>query len=294
MSVAASPWQAARPRIAYALPWLIGVGPATVLVIGLLVVPTAGLLARSFARFDPLRGMVPGFTLHNYLAIVGESLYLEVLANTLRIAGLVTAACLALGYPVAWFMARARGGLAAACAAIVVAPLFVSVVIRGFGWMVLLARQGLVNQALLATGLVQERRQFLYTDPAVVIGLVHIFVPFMILPIASVLRGLDPALEEAAANLGADRLRVFLRVILPLSLPGVMAGAVLVYAHAIAAFVLPAMLGSIKTKLMATMLYQQVLVAGNVPFGAALAVVLVATTLLLLVLVYRLFGVRAW
>lgn len=294
MSVVAERLQAARPRVARSLPWVVAIGPAAVVVIVLLVVPSTALFLLSFARFEPLRGIVYTFTLQNYLAIAQSSLYVEVTLHTLRMAGLVTLACLALGYPIAYFMARSKSRLAAVCAALVVAPLFVSVVIRGFGWMVLLAREGVVNQVLVAVGVFAERQQFLYTDPAVLIGLVHILSPFMILPIASVLRGIEPALEEAALNLGATRWGVFRFVVLPLSVPGIMAGAILVYSHAIAAFVLPAMLGSIQTKLMATMLYQQVLVAGNLPFGAALAAVLVATTFLLLALVYRFFGVRPW
>jgi len=294
VSVVAERLQAARPRAARSLPWVVAIGPAAVVVIVLLVVPSTALFLLSFVRFDPLRGIVYSFTLENYLAIARSSLYLQVTLHTLRMAGLVTLACLVLGYPIAYFMARSKSRLAALCAALVVAPLFVSVVIRGFGWMVLLAREGVVNQALVAVGVFAERQQFLYTDPAVLIGLVHILSPFMILPIASVLRGVEPALEEAALNLGATRWGVFRFVVLPLSVPGIMAGAILVYSHAIAAFVLPAMLGSIQTKLMATMLYQQVLVAGNLPFGAALATVLVATTFLLLALVYRFFGVRPW
>jgi len=294
VSVVAERLQAARPRAARSLPWVVAIGPAAVVVIVLLVVPSTTLFLLSFVRFEPLRGIVYTFTLENYLAIARSSLYLQVTLHTLRMAGLVTLACLVLGYPIAYFMARSKSRLAALCAALVVAPLFVSVVIRGFGWMVLLAREGVVNQALVAVGVFAERQQFLYTDPAVLIGLVHILSPFMILPIASVLRGVEPALEEAALNLGATRWGVFRFVVLPLSVPGIMAGGILVYSHAIAAFVLPAMLGSIQTKLMATMLYQQVLVAGNLPFGAALATVLVATTFLLLALVYRFFGVRPW
>ena len=294
MSVVAERLQAARPRVARSLPWVVAIGPAVVVVMVLLVVPSTTLFLLSFVRFEPLRGIVYTFTLENYLAIARSSLYLQVTLHTLRMAGLVTLACLVLGYPIAYFMARSKSRLAALCAALVVAPLFVSVVIRGFGWMVLLAREGVVNQALVAVGVFAERQQFLYTDPAVLIGLVHILSPFMILPIASVLRGVEPALEEAALNLGATRWGVFRFVVLPLSVPGIMAGGILVYSHAIAAFVLPAMLGSIQTKLMATMLYQQVLVAGNLPFGAALATVLVATTFLLLALVYRFFGVRPW
>ncbi len=281
-------------RLARAWPWAAAVGPATALVVVLLVVPSGALLLLSVSPFDPLLGIQPGVALENYAEVVRNPLYLEVLLHTLRVAALVTTGTLVLGYPVAYFMARSRGPLVLVCTALVVAPLFVSVVIRGFGWMVLLAKQGVLNTALLGAGLIGERQQFLYTDGAVLVGLVHILAPFMILPIASVLRGVPKALEEAAENLGAGRAAVFRRVVLPLSVPGIMAGAILVYSHAIAAFVLPAMLGSIQTKLMATMLYQQVLVIGNVPFGAALAMVLVATTFALFGLVYKVFGVRPW
>jgi putative spermidine/putrescine transport system permease protein len=283
-----------RSPAALGVPWALAAGPAVAVVVVLLVVPSGGLLLLSLARFEPTRGIVYALTGENYLAIVRSPLYLEVIVNTLRMALIVTVGTLLLGYPVAYFMARSRSRLAGACAAIVVAPLFVSVVIRGFGWMVLLSRHGVVNRALVRLDVLGEPRQFLYTDTAVVIGLIHILCPFMILPIASVLRGIPPALEEAAWSLGADGFRVFRWVVLPLSVPGVMAGSILVYSHTIAAFVLPAMLGSIQTKLMATMLYQQVLVVGNVPLGAALAAVLVAMTFVLLTLVYRLFGVRPW
>lgn len=292
------PGGASRPAASVALPpalgQAVGVAPAVVFVVGLLVVPSGALLLRSFAEFDPVTRSSRGITLGNYAAVVLNPVHLEVLLNTLRLAGIVTLTCLVLGYPIAYFMARSRSRSATLCAGLVVAPLFVSVVIRAFGWMVLLARQGPVNDALVATGVLVERRQFLYTELAVVIGLVHILCPFMILPVASVLRGIDPALEEAARNLGAGRLGVLRWVIVPLSMPGVMAGVLLVYSHAIAAFVLPAMLGSIRTKLMATMLYEQVLVVGNVPLGGALAAVLVAVTFFLFWLVYRCFGIRAW
>lgn len=277
-----------------ALPWLTAVGPGTVFVVVFLVIPSSALLLLSLAGFDPSQGIVYRPTLQHYLEVMRNPLYLGVMLNTLWMAATVTLGCLVLGYPVAYFMARSRSRLTAVCAVLLVAPLFVSVVIRAFGWMVLLAKQGVVNHALVGLGLLREPQQFLYTDTAVLVGLIHVLSPFMILPILSVLRGIPPSLGEAASNLGASRWQVLIKVTLPLSVPGIMAGVILVYSHTIAAFVLPAMLGSIQTKLMATMLYQQVLVAGNVPFGASLAAVLVAMTFVLFFVVYRIFGVRAW
>ena len=166
--------------------------------------------------------------------------------------------------------------------AVTVLPLFVSVVVRSFGWIVLLGRQGPVSRMLAASGLSEGPVRMLNTTGAVTLGMVHILLPLMVLPIAAVLRGVDPQLEEAALSLGASRLRVFATVVLPLSLPGITAGCLLVMAHVIGAFILPALIGSDQMRLMATMIYEQVMVVGNVPFGSALALLLVAAALMLL------------
>lgn len=281
-------------RVAYTLPWLVAVGPAALFTLLLLGIPSLVLLVLSVAEYRPPGGVILALSLANYARIFRDPFYLEVALNTLRVGAIVTLAALVFGYPIAYFLARSRSRLAAMMTGLVIAPLFVSVVIRSFGWMVLLARQGIVNSALLGLGFLHTRQQFLFTDAAVVIGLVHILSPFMILPITAVLRGIDPAIEEAARNLGAGDLAVMRWIVLPLSLPGVVAGATLVYAMTISAFILPAMLGSIETKLMATLLYQQVLVIADIPMGAALAVGLVAMTLLMFWAINRIFGIRAW
>lgn len=273
---------------------LVAVGPATLLVVALLVIPSAVLLEQSLRHYDPAAQTIGGFTLENYIRVLSDRLYLDVLFNTLRLSAIVTLACLFLGYPIAYFIAHSRSRFAPLVAGLVLIPLFVSVVIRSFGWMVLLAKSGPLNEILLSMRVIGQPLQLLYTDVAVIVGLVHILAPFMILPIASVLRGIDPALEEAARNLGASDIAVLRRVIIPLSAPGIMAGVVLVYAHSIAAFVLPAMLGSIRMRLVATTLYQQILTVGDVPLGSALAIVLIAMTLALFWLVYRFFGIKPW
>jgi putative spermidine/putrescine transport system permease protein len=268
----ATPRVTGRPRA------LAATSPAVLYVGALLVVPFVLLVYISLHRGDPVTVWTGSFTLHNYAQLVRSPVYADSLVGTARLAAVVTLLCLLLGYPVAYFIARSRSHFVPLVTAVVVIPLFVSVVVRSFGWMVLLGREGSVNDLLLALGLTAERQQLLYTEGAVGVGLVHILIPLMILPIASVLRGIDTALEDAARSLGAPGHRVFSTVILPLSLPGVAAGSVLVFSHVIAAFVLPALIGSERVKLMATMIYQQVMVVGNVPLGAALGVVMVIAT----------------
>lgn len=266
--------------------------PSVAYVGALLVVPFLFLLYISVQDVDPFLAEHSSFTLRHYARIATSPLYRDSLLGTLQLGVMVTLLSLLLGYPVAMFIAQSGSRFGLFVMAVVILPLFVSVVVRSFGWMVLFGRQGLINQALVAFGLVERPVQLLYTQGAVTIGLVHILAPLMILPIASVLRGLDPMLPEAARSLGASRLRVFLTVTLPLSLPGVAAGCVLVLAHVIAAFVLPALIGSDRLRLMATMIYQQVMVANEVPLGSALAVVMVAATFALLVASHLLL--RRW
>lgn len=261
---------------------LAPVAPALAYVVVLLVGPFLFLLWISVQEQDPLIAPHATFTLSHYGAIFANRLYAESLLGTLQLGISVTLITLVIGYPVAWFIAQSGSRLAGFVMVVVILPLFVSVVVRSFGWLVLLGRQGVVNQVLLALGLTDEPMRLLYTETAVTVGLVHILAPFMILPIASVLRGLDAAIPEAARSLGASWPKVFWTVILPLSLPGVAAGAVLVLAHVIAAFVLPALIGSDRVRLMATMIWQQAMAANNLPMAAALAVVMVAATFLLL------------
>lgn len=282
-----APAQRVRPaarRKESSRPMLTAVAPAALYVVALLLLPGILLVWLSFHEHDPVRGYKDALTLHNYVQLVSTSVYVDSLLGTFRFAAIVTLLSLVLGYPVAYFLARSGSYFVPLATAVVVIPLFVSVVVRSFGWLVLLGREGTINNLLVAMGVVSEPVQLLYTEGAVAMGLVHILVPLMILPVASVLRGIDRSLDDAARSLGASNARVFLTVVLPLSLPGVAAGTTLVFAHVIAAFVLPALIGSDRVKLMATMIYQQVMVVGNVPLGAALGVVMVVVTFALIAL----------
>lgn len=257
---------------------LTSVSPAIGYVFTLLVIPFLLLVYLSLHESDPVAGYKSIYTLHNYAQLVRGPVYVDSLIGTARLAAVVTAFSLLIGYPIAYFIARSRSHFVPIVTAVVVVPLFVSVVVRSFGWMVLLGREGTINNLLSALGLASEPLQLLYTESAVAVGLVHILIPLMILPVASVLRGIDASLDDAARSLGASGRRAFWTVVFPLSLPGVAAGCVLVFSHAIAAFVLPALIGSERVKLVATMIYQQVMVVGNVPLGAALAVAMVIAT----------------
>ncbi len=187
--------------------------PAGLYVTVLLVLPVLALGWISLHRADDSGGLAAGLTLANYGRIFGGRLYLEGLAGTLRMGLGVTVLTLLAGYPVALFIARSGSRLVPLVVGAAALPLFVSVVVRSFGWMVVLGRQGPLNALLIALGAIHSPIRLLNTTGAVVVGLVHILLPLMILPLAAVLRGVDRQLDEAALSLGASRLRVFATVV---------------------------------------------------------------------------------
>jgi len=251
--------------------------PATLYTFALLVVPFLFLVWLSLHDYDATTGYGNIYTLRNYLHLAQYQSYIESLVGTAKLGVVVTVLAVIVGYPIAYYIARSGSRFVPLVTAVVVMPMFVSVVVRGFGWMVLLGRDGPLNQLLVTLHVIRTPAQFLYGWSAIVVSLVHVEVPLAILPIASVLRGIDAALDDAARSLGASGPRVFLTIVFPLSLPGVAAGGLLVFSHAIAAFILPALLGSEHIKLMSTMIYQQIMSIGNVPLGAALGVVMVVS-----------------
>lgn len=232
----------------------------------------------------------PGLTLANYARFLGDPFYLATLRATLSLGLAVTLLAVALGYPVAYGLARGRHRWKAVLRLCVVAPLLVSVVIRTYGWIVLLANNGVVNQTLRALGLVEEPVRFMFTHAGVTIGLVHFALPVAILSLVGVIEGIDPSLEEAARGLGASRSQTFLRVTLPLTLPGVAAGATLVFALTAAAFVTPALMGGPSLIVLSTLIYQLMTVTLEWGFGAAVAAILLVVTVGLLLLAHRGLG----
>ena len=256
--------------------------PALALVTVFIAAPYLNIVVMSLRSPSNVQAFGPGFTLTNYVRVLSDRLYLGLLGDTMIYAAVSVLFSLLLAYPTALHLARTQSRYRGLLYAAVLSPLLTGVVIRCFGWIVLLASQGLINDGLRQLGLGPV--QFLYRPVGVIIALVHVFLPFMILPIMNAIEAIDPRLEEAARTLGASRAAVFRRVILPLSMPGVQSGVILVFVLAASAYVIPMLLGGGRVQTMATVIVQQLLGGFLWPFGAALALVLSAVIALLLVI----------
>lgn len=230
--------------------------------------------------------------LSHYVRLLGDRYYLVVVAQTFGLGAAVTAITLVLGYPVALSLARARGRAKAFGLLMLIAPLLVSIIVRSYGWLVVLGRSGLVNRLLLSAGVVGEPLDLVHNWTGVVIGLTHVLLPFMVLPIASVLEGLDPALEEAARVHGATPWRTFRSVVFPLSLEGVATGSVLTFMLTIGSFVTVLLLGGKGTMVLPLLVYQEVTVTSDWGFASAIATVLLVIALFLLWVQVRFLQVR--
>ena len=255
--------------------WVFLTGPYALFLLVLMLVPFANIAMYSLHPYSPTKVFLPELTIDNYLKIF-DLYYVRLFGRTLRLGLITTAICVVLGYPLAYCLARAKPRRQAVGLFLLIMPLMVSAVIRVFGWIVILGRKGLVNQGLVALGL--EPIKLLYTETAVVIGLVNIFVPFMVLPIMASIERISPSLEEAARNLGADWYRMFWRMILPLSLPGLISGCLLVYSLSISAFVTPALMGNPRERMAGQQIYDEVLVSFNWPGASSLSLTLVLLT----------------
>lgn len=235
--------------------------------------PMLSMLLYSFWRVADYQ-IVADFTLRNYQKI-GGNLYVNVLLATIRLSIYVTVLSLLIGYPVAYFLARKVRRFKLTLLLLVILPLWTSYLVRTYAWMLILGTQGVVNQALMALGLIEAPLSWLlYSDFAVTIALVHIYMPYVILPLYAVLEKLDPSLLEAAWDLGGGKMQTFLRVILPLSLPGVVSGCLFVFIPSMGAFVTPELLGGTRSIMIGSIIAQQFGVAFEYPFGSALALTL--------------------
>ncbi len=256
---------------------LLLIAPTVGLLVGFLVIPYLNMVVMSFRTPSTSQVFAPGYTFANYLKAIFDPdfYYLRVLRDTMALGVMTSAICLVLGYPVAYHLARTPSRFKGILYAFILSPLLVGVVVRCYGWMIILGNNdGLINNILRDLGLIQTPIQLMYNTFGVSVGLVHIFLPFMILPILGAIQSVDPALEEAAQSLGATRLKTMLRVVFPLSLPGVQAGTLLVFVLTISAYVTPILLGGFKVVIMPTLVIQQLLDAMLWPFGAALAFIL--------------------
>ena len=258
--------------------------PAVLLAVPILIFlaifffyPAINLLFFSLLTQDAKGVVGPPHTLAHYTRFFEIDLYLRVFWNTLRISLVTSAFAIVLGYPVAIVMSRSGPIVSRTIALIVIAPLIVSVVVRSYGWQLILVNSpnGLLNWALMSIGIISEPLAILYSETAVVIGSLHVFFPMMVLPLASALGKIDPNLEDCARTLGAPWWKVFLRVTLPLSVPGLVAGFTLVFSLTAGSFVTPVILGGTTATMLGNLIEQQIFVVYDWPFGAAIAMVLV-------------------
>ncbi|MDQ1078148.1 ABC transporter permease [Pseudoroseomonas cervicalis] len=257
--------------------------PAGLLVFTLLVAPMLLLARISLNRFSPTELMVEATSAENYLRAIQDPYYQQVLLSTLGVALGCTLLALAIGFPAAYWLARMESRWKSLATILVLFPLLVGNVVRSAGWMALLGNEGAINAALRGLGLISAPLPLLYNAGSVVVGIVAVVLPYMILTLSAVIEGIPRQAEEAAANLGARPMTVFRRVVLPLALPGVAAGSVLVFILCMNAYATPVLLGGPQFKMMAPAVYDQFVRGNNWPFGAALAFILLAVTLVLTV-----------
>ena len=266
------------------MPWLI-LTPLLAWLMLFIVVPTIMLVVVSFAERDALGRVVYQFSFANY-ARAFNWVWLKVLAESVWYAFLTTVICMAMGYPVGYFIGRAPQRWRGVLLTLVMVPFWTSFLIRTYAWIAILSKEGLVNSLLVASGIFAEQVTLLYTPFAIVLGLVYNFLPFMILPIYTSVEKLDGAMIEAAYDLGAGPARAFSQVIIPLTSPGITAGALLVFIPSIAMFAITTLMGGGTNPTIGEVIFKQFTSGRNQPFGAALG------TLLLLIFVIALWFTR--
>lgn len=258
-------------------------GPALLVFLGLVIIPLGMTVLLSFYDWGQYKGIVPEFTLKNWIEVFTDSYFFEIFLRTFRIAILVTLASILIGVPEAYILNRMSPVWRSAFLLVVIGPLLVSVVARTLGWALLLGSTGLVNQGLIALGLITTPLEFMFTETGVVIVLIHVLIPFMILAVWASLQRLDPQIENAALSLGANRLTIWRRVILPQIVPGILSGSIIVFSLAASAFASPAIIGGRRLKVAATLAYDEFLNTLNWPLGAAVASLLLLALVLITV-----------
>ncbi|MGA3401823.1 MAG: ABC transporter permease [Acetobacteraceae bacterium] len=268
-----------RQRLA---PYLLS-APALAVLATLLVVPLVATALLSLHSFSLYKGIQNVYTFGNYADIFSDPYFYRIYARTFRIALIVTVLAVLLGAPEAYILNRMRDPWRRICLLLVLGPLFISIVSRTLGWALLFGSTGLVNQGMMAVGLIASPLQFMYSETGVVIALTHVLVPFVVISVWASLRRLDPHVENAAVSLGAGPPTVLRRILLPQVMPGILSGAIIVFALAASAFATPAIIGGRRLQVAATLAYDEFLNTLNWPLGAAIAVLLVVANVVIVV-----------
>ncbi len=262
--------------------WLLLISLPLLFLLTFYVYPISRMLMISL--FDP------EFTTKHYLHFFKAPAYFRILVETFKMSTSVTIICLILAYPVAYLLSQGPPRVSNILMVMVVLPFFTAILVRTYAWMVILGRNGLVNQLLMEIGLTAEPLRLMHNKIGVHVGMVHILLPFMILPLYTVMTGIDKNLKKAAENLGANPFQVFVNIFLPLSLPGVGGGCLLVFIIALGFYITPALLGGISDVMISTFIEIQVNQVVNWGFAAALAVILLTITLIIFSIYNRFFG----
>ena len=270
-------------------PWALS-APALLLFASLLLLPLAMTAVLSFNVLDYNTGVKNEYTLAHYLAIVTDEYYFTIFWRTFWVAGLTTLICLVIGAPEAYVLSRMRNPWRSIFLLVVLAPLLVSVVVRAFGWSMLLGPQGVLNQGLLFLGMGPVN--ILYTEAAVIVALVHVMLPFMVIPVWTSLQSLDPEVENAALSLSASHFTTLRRVVLPQVMPGILSGSLIVFGLSASAFAIPGLLGGRRLKMVATVVYDEYLHELNWPLGAAIALLLLLANLVVMLSYNRMLESR--
>lgn len=260
--------------------------PATIIVVVGYLLPSLLLVLMSFGVVPP-RWSPSQASTDNYARLLGDSYYLRVVGYTLFLGIVVSILTAVIAFPVGYYLARSRSRLTSLYAVLTFTPLAVGMNMVTLGWMIILGKTGFINSLLTQTGIVSDPLQLLYGWGAVIVAMIHVVFTFMVLPIEAVVRQIDPALEKAARTLGAGPIRTFFEVVIPLSLPGVAAGFLIVFLQVSGAFVLPLLLGGQSFTLMPIAIWEQMTVSSDRSFAATLSVALIVISIGVMILQMR-------
>lgn len=275
-----------RTRLKNALAPITMIGPTTVWLLLFLMIPLALVIGISFLTRNGYGGVSMVFSLDAYKELFTKE-YIKVFVSSFQLSLLTTIICLVVGYPFAYVIANSSEKVKPFLVLLLMLPFWINSMIRIYGWNTILRSSGIVNNALISLGIIKIPLELLYTDGAVLLGMVYDLLPFTVLPIYTSIEKLDPSLLEAASDLGAGKASRFVRVVLPLTMPGVFAGSIQTFIPSLGLFYIADMMGGAKTMYIGNLIKNQFMSARNWPMGAALAIVLIAITLVLMKLYTR-------
>jgi ABC-type spermidine/putrescine transport system permease subunit I len=270
-------------RLGRYAPWL-WLFPAGALLIPFFLIPLCVVVRDSFYREDPVRFLVPDFTFANYARVLGDRYYLTVFGNTLLIALVISVIALIIAVPFAQYVARSTGKQRALLLWIIYLPLYVSVIMRAFGWMVITADSGLINSTLMSLRLIGQPIKMLFEVEGMTLAMLHRYLPLMIIPIVTTLQKLDRDLLKASANLGGSRWYGWRRIVLPMAIPGMVGGTQLVFAGVLSDYVLPSLTGTTRFPMVAPVIFYEAATNGAWATASAMGTLVLAVVALFLII----------